>query len=230
MNSKLFMVSCLFSACLSSSVFAQEEAQVPTPSEDTESVDLSGYPPIVVPSSTQRQPPVVPQAQQTQHQPSAQLSSDGGSKLAFGMQMSLGVPDIASAALVVSPWLPWMKLDIGGAFDGLNGGVVGGLSIDPIDFIISPTLTLDAGGFFPGTIPGVSKSPSIAYTFEDVLAGLELGKRSGFKLFLRGGVAHMDVSADNLSKAFTLPNGAAITGASASVWAPAAKLGFNLMF
>lgn len=226
----LVWTTVLFSACIPALAFGQ---------------DSSGQ----FPSETVRQPPVVvapkPQTQtvstpsttndddpwhvKTVYHPDIQSSKEN-SKLAFGMQLDVGAPSGGTAALVVSPFLPWLKLDIGGGFNGLNGGIIGGVALDPIRFPIAPTLSCDVGAFMPGKLPGVSKSPDIGYTFEDAMLGLEVGKQTGFRFFFRGGVAHLDVNADHLDRAFTLPNGATMTSANASVLMPAAKLGFTLMF
>ena len=103
--------------------------------------------------------------------------------------------------------------------------------MDPFKFPVGLTLTGDVGGYFPASVPGVAKSPTLAYTYENILLGTEFGSRSGFRFFLRGGITHMDVNASGLDKSFTLPGGATLGSPHVSAWAaPAVKIGMQWLF
>jgi hypothetical protein len=229
-----------FGVCLPEAAFAQE-ATAPIPQE-TSAPDTSGVPidapPVVVPPPAQAASVETPAATsnddpwhvRTVYRPTVEQNSEHHAKFAAGIGADVGAPDGAAIGLLISPMLPWLKLGAFGTYNYMSEGLRGTIILDPINFPIAPTLSTDFGGYFPGTVPNVSKSPTFAYTYENLLLGLEIGSQRGFRMFLRGGATHMSLSADHLDRAFTLPNGATMTSANMEVWAPAAKLGFNWLF
>ncbi len=158
------------------------------------------------------------------------LSAQADDKLRLGFGMDVGVPDGAAVGIVASPWLPWLKVEGAGTYNYISEGMRGSVTLDPFKSPISLTLTGDLGGYFPGSIPGVNKSPTFGYVYENALLGLEVGKRTGFRFFLRGGVSHADVSVSNFNQAFTLPTGAMVGNPNVSLLMPSAKLGFTWLF
>ncbi|HEY4012149.1 MAG TPA: hypothetical protein VGM06_02325 [Polyangiaceae bacterium] len=158
----------------------------------------------------------------------------------FGMTMDVGVPDGAALGIVVRPRFDWLRIAGAVTHNGIAPGVRFGVTLDPIDFPIAPTLTVEGGHYWQGTIPGISESPTVGYNYANIHLGLEIGSRSNFRFFLRGGVSYLDVSASNInmgSNGTVAANGAsAMSGSgignpSFSGWvAPSGKLGFSLYF
>ena len=112
--------------------------------------------------------------------------------------MDVGLPDGAALGLVVRPRFDWLR--IGGAVthNGIAPGFRLGVTIDPIDFPIAPTLTIEGGHYWQGTLPTVQNSPTVGYNYANIHLGLEIGNRANFRFFLRGGVSYVDVSASNI--------------------------------
>jgi|SRR5271165_2608570 len=159
------------------------------------------------------------------------VSSSSPYKFHAGLYSGVGFPSGAEIGLLVSPWLPWLKLGAGANWNYVGEGLSGHATIDPFKSPIALTLTGEAGGFFPATVPGVkNNSPTLAYTYEDILLGLEFGSRRHFRFFLRGGVAHVDANVSNFGNAFTLPAGVSIGNPNVSLVSPAGRIGFDWLF
>jgi hypothetical protein len=117
----------------------------------------------------------------------------------LGLQVDVGVPDGAGAALTLTPW-QWLRLDLGAAHNGAVVGIRGGVTLAPFATFIRPTLSLHAERFPEGdlrafaralgTSDGVATSllSSVQYDLLTAHAGLELGSPSGVSLFLRAGI------------------------------------------
>lgn len=144
----------------------------------------------------------------------------------FGMSMDIGVPDGAGLALVVRPKFDWLRL--GGAFtyNGMAPGARVGVTLDPVSFPLAPTLTVEGGHYWAGTVPGVQGSPVVGYDYANLHFGLEVGSRANFRFFLRGGASWLALSATHLSS-----GGSGIGDPSFTGWlAPTGKLGFAAFF
>jgi len=217
----------LFVIGVGSKAFAQDKLIVP-PIESQ----------LVVPSEPIGLPPVAPTTpapidnssyyHHTEYHPDIRSSSPY--KFHAGLYTDVGFPSGIGAGVLVSPFLPWLKLGFGGNYNYVGEGLAGHITFDPFNSPVGLTLTGDVGGFFPSTIPNVKSSPTMAYTYEDAMLGLEFGNRSGFRFFLRGGVAHVDANVSNFSRAFTLPTGTTIGNPNVDLVAPSAKIGFDLLF
>jgi hypothetical protein len=147
----------------------------------------------------------------------------------FGMSMDVGVPDGAALGVVVRPRFDWLRLGASITHNGIAPGVRLGVTIDPIAFPIAPTLTIEGGHYWAGTLPMFQGSPSIGYDYANFHLGIEVGNRASFRFFLRGGASWVDMSgaqAQNTSVTSTGIGNPSYTG-----WlAPSAKLGFALYF
>jgi hypothetical protein len=148
----------------------------------------------------------------------------------FGMTMDIGVPDGAGLGLVVRPYLDWLRLAASVTHNGMAPGVRGGLTLDPIKFPLAPTLTVEGGHYWEGSLPIVKDSPAIGYNYANFHLGLEVGNRDTFRFFMRGGASWIDVSTAHFQNT---PGGSGSTlgNPSYSGWlAPSAKLGFAAYF
>jgi hypothetical protein len=107
-----------------------------------------------------------------------------------------------------------------------------GITFDPISFPVAPTLTVEGGHYWQGTLPIATGAPPIGYDYANFHLGLEFGGRDSFRFFLRGGLSWVDVkTADFKNLAGTSDATVAIGNPSFSGWlAPSAKLGFAKYF
>lgn len=148
-----------------------------------------------------------------------------------GIGFDVGIPDGVAVGLVVSPWLPWMKVEGAATYNFMSEGFRGSVTLDPFKFPVGLTLTGDLGGYFPSALIGVHNSPTVAYTYENILLGVEFGNRSGCRFFFRGGLTHLDINASNFQNTFTLPMGTTVGDPHVSAWAaPALKIGLQWLF
>ena len=148
----------------------------------------------------------------------------------FGMTMDVGLPDGAALGLVVRPKFDWLRLGAAVTHNGMGPGVRLGVTLDPLQYAVAPTLTVEGGHCFAGTVPGVQGSPSIGYDYANFHLGLEFGNRSTFRFFFRGGASWVNMSSAQAQNS-VINNGSTILNPSYTGWvAPSAKLGFALYF
>jgi hypothetical protein len=154
----------------------------------------------------------------------------------FGLTMDVGLPDGAALGLVVRPRFDWLRIGAAVTHNGMAPGGRIGVTLDPIAFPMAPTLTIEGGHYWEGTLPVVKNSPAIGYNYANFHLGIEAGNRATFRFFLRGGVSWVDVSTAHFQPASGMGG---MGGMSASVigdpsyngWlAPSGKLGFSAYF
>jgi hypothetical protein len=157
-------------------------------------------------------------------------SSATHGRLKVGMGLDIGVPDGAAVAVVVRPGLDWLSVAGGVTYNGMAPGLRLGATVAPFATIVSPTLTLEGGRAWKGTVPGVSGSPSLGYTYANFHVGIDVGSRDGLRFFLRGGVSYVDMSASNWSPSSSAAD-IGIASPSYSGWlAPSGKVGISTFF
>jgi len=148
----------------------------------------------------------------------------------FGLEMDVGVPDGAALGFSVRPWIDWCRIVAAGSYNGMAPGVRGGLTLDPIAFPIAPTLTVEGGHFWAGSVPATKDSLALGYNYMNFHLGLEIGSRDTFRFFLRGGVSWVDITSGNYQTAEGTGT-ATLSNPSYSGWvAPSGKLGFTTYF
>ncbi len=149
-----------------------------------------------------------------------------------GMQVDVGVPDGAAVGVVVRPKLNWLRLNLSGTYNVLSPGIRGGFTLDPIKFPIAPTLTLEGGHSFKGTVPGIASNPEVSYNYANLHLGIEFGNRDSWRFFIHGGPSWINAQTydfentiGNKDKSLSVSD----PSVSARVF-PTAKLGFALYF
>jgi hypothetical protein len=161
---------------------------------------------------------------------SASALADNQTPLKAGMSFDISVPSgLALGAEVRLPYVPWFKLGLA-ATGTLMPGIRGNILIDPIKFPIAPVANVDVGHQFAFTIPGVSNSPSIDFTYCDLQGGLGFGSRDGFRFMIMAGMSYIVGSAGNFQNFVAPGNGITLGDPRVSGWIPNAKFGFNLLF
>jgi hypothetical protein len=151
-----------------------------------------------------------------------------------GAQTDIGLPDGAALGVVVRPAVSWLRLSAAYTY-ALASGVRVGATLDPVNFPIAPTLTVEAGHAFRGTVRGqwigMEDDAKVSYSYANLHLGLELGSRDRWRLYLRGGGSVLAVSTSDLVMASA--SGETVTARGTTVTASAlgtAKLGFAMYF
>lgn len=123
----------------------------------------------------------------------------------LGVQSDVGVPDGATFGFVARPGLSWAKLTAAYSYNVINSGFRGGICIDPVKFVVSPSLTIEAGHVFAGELNGgwfgLSRNPQVGYDYANLHLGVEVGVRDRWRLFLHGGFSRIFLRAEDLEKA-----------------------------
>jgi hypothetical protein len=108
----------------------------------------------------------------------------------FGVSVIAGIPSGIAPSLSVHPFHSnLLHVDLGPS-GALAFGVRGGVTVDPFDWVVAPTLTVEASYFGWADIPGI-QGARFDMASVGVLAGVEIGRRSRWRIFVRGGYAHM---------------------------------------
>jgi hypothetical protein len=118
----------------------------------------------------------------------------------LGLQLDVGFPEGAGAALAFGPW-HWLRLELGAAHNGAATGIRGGLTLSLFRTVVRPTLSAHAGHFPKGDLRPIARvvgagdalaSPifsSVQYDFVSAQLGVEIGAPNGVSAFARGGIS-----------------------------------------
>jgi len=151
----------------------------------------------------------------------------------FGVQVEAGVPDGATASLAIRP-VRAVRIRAGAAYNGISVGETAGVTLVPLGWWCSPTLSVDAGHYPEGDANPlareVTRDPTYAspmldhvgYDYLDAHVGLELGRRWA-TFYVHAGMSLATGRIHGLSD----PDGG-ITFTDdprATVWAPSVKVG-----
>lgn len=155
----------------------------------------------------------------------------------LGGEIAAGVPSGASAQVIVAPWRA-LRLQAGGAHDGIGPGVLGGITLAPFDAFFVPVLSVSAGRMFEsdGTaqvrryveLSAVQAQVArrLGYDFVTAELGLELGLPGRFVVALHGGLAGVRGTLHDAGPALGLPAGQVQLGdVNVRAVIPAARLG-----
>ena len=134
-----------------------------------------------------------------------------GSLPMFGVMLDAGVPDGATASLVMRPWRP-LRLAVGGSYNLVSPGVRAGLSLIPFNSWFTPTLNLDVGHYRDGDANPIARKLSgdptfsnavldrIGYTYVDAHLGFEMG-RKWFTFYVHAGMSRVFTAVHELDSA-----------------------------
>lgn len=152
-------------------------------------------------------------------------------KFKYGLQMDLGVPDGATAGLAVKPWVNFARLNLSGAYN-MAPGLRGGLTLDPFNFGVAPTLTFEYGKTWHGKPPIVENLPKIGYEYVNAHLGLEFGNRDSWRIFIHGGPTWLWFDTEGFSTVVSSTDKSLQMGeVSGSMRInPCAKIGFVTLF
>lgn len=111
----------------------------------------------------------------------------------IGFHLSAGIPAGGHVGVAVSPYFDWLTLTGGYTNNYYVSGGKFGLTLDPIELMIVPTLTAEYGftGKFDASTLLEANVPSASYEYVNIHPGIEIGRRNTFRFFLRGGATHI---------------------------------------
>ena len=120
-------------------------------------------------------------------EPSAVLAADSRVRL-FGVTLLGGVPEGIASGISIHPGTNLLRLDVA-VTTLLSFGVRAGATFDPFDWLLAPTLSVAGGYSAWAEIPSTTTQYRLYYV--NVQPGLEFGRRSRFRVFLRAGYSHL---------------------------------------
>ena len=133
--------------------------------------------------------------------PTAQADDTSRDPL-IGMQLDLGVPDGAALGIVLSPCIYWAKLSGAITTNGFGVGWRVGLILDPLDFPIGPSATVEYGNSGSFNISSLVDEdlPDVAYSYINLHLGMEFGDPRSFRFYLKGGPSWLFLETHNLQQ------------------------------
>jgi hypothetical protein len=126
----------------------------------------------------------------------------------LGAMLGAGLPDGATASLVIRP-VTWAHVEVGGGYNLISKGVRAGVSLIP--FGVGPSATLEAGRFFDGDANGLVRQfagasfgesavlQRVGYDFANAHLGLDFGTRR-VTFFIHGGMSYIRANVHNVSE------------------------------
>ena len=194
------------------------------------------------PSPTSPQPPATVQAAPPPAVETAPPQPLESPLPMFGLMVDVGAPDGIGVAGVVRP-LDWLRLNGGVLTNTVGFGLRAGASFAPFRFVVTPSLNVDVGHYFPadynrlverfGGDAGSAQAmlKDAGYTFGSASLGLEVGSQRGFSFFLRAGLSYWDFSPADAQQALrdaAEDPSLEVSPVSLRFSSPSVKLGFTL--
>ena len=144
----------------------------------------------------------------------------------LGVVLEAGAPDLVGVRLTVRP-RRWIRLGVGPVSDLFSAGIAGGVTVVPLQSLVSPSLSVDGGYLFDGDTRGIPQKLGVpigagraAYGYLDAHAGLEIGANRRVCFFVHAGVSYVDLTA----------HGDGFASAHLKLFGPSAKLGLAAFF
>jgi hypothetical protein len=106
----------------------------------------------------------------------------------FGVTLLGGIPDGIAPGISIHPGTNLLHFDLA-VTSLLSFGVRVGATFDPFDWVLAPTLTVAGGYNAWAKIPSTSTQYQLYYV--NIQPGLELGRRSRFRVFVRAGYSRL---------------------------------------
>jgi len=139
----------------------------------------------------------------------------------FGVALTLGVPD---GAVLAGVWSPWhgLLLDAGFAYT-LSPGIVAGVTFQPFQWVVVPSIRAEYGHYFTTDVGEKIKTwasvppelqPFIdqaSYSWWSGLLGVAFGSRQGFTFRLEGGVGWLTLYVKGASATIPPPDNVTVT-------------------
>ena len=115
----------------------------------------------------------------------------------FGISVLVGLPEGLAPALTVRPFdTNALHVDLGPS-GALSLGFRGGVTWDPFDWVVAPTLTVAGGYHSLAEVPGTN-DVNFTAAYLNIQPGLEIGRRSRFRILLRVGYTRLWIQTQGL--------------------------------
>jgi len=158
-----------------------------------------------------------------------------------GAQLDVGAPDGAAVSIVFTPDWYWLKVPVSLTNNYFGFGWRVGATLDPINWVIGPSLTFEYGEYRSLTVSpandALGKSGfdpvTIDYGYLNTHIGLEIGSPESVRVFIRGGYSVIWVATSDLRGFIDRDEvpGYVITSSAVEVSGvvPSVKIGMSLM-
>ena len=115
----------------------------------------------------------------------------------LGVSLLVGIPEGVVPSFSVHPFdTNALHFDLGPS-GALALGFRGGVTWDPLDWVVAPTLTVSGGYHATAELPGVENARFNA-AYLNIQPGLEIGRRSRFRIVARVGYSRIWVHTQGL--------------------------------
>jgi hypothetical protein len=126
-----------------------------------------------------------------------------------GVSLLVGIPDGVVPSLSVHPFnTNALHFDVGPS-GALSLGFRGGVTWDPFDWVVAPTLTVAGGYHFSGEVPG-TQDVTFRAAYFSVQPGLEIGRRSRFRIIARVGYSRLWIHTEGIQQKLSTKYGVTI--------------------
>jgi hypothetical protein len=160
----------------------------------------------------------------------------------LGVTVDAGVPDGASAAVVVRP-VSRLRLHAGATHNAISTGMRGGITLAPLRTWFSPTLSLDVGTYPEGDANPLARKVTgdamfssamferVGYSYANAHLGFEFGReRATFYIhagasYITTKIKNLDAASDDSSTMVTFTQDPVV-----NVWTVSARLGVIVYF
>jgi len=115
------------------------------------------------------------------------LAADSRVRL-FGVTLLGGLPEGMASGISIHPGTNLLHVDVA-VTSLLSFGVRASATFDPFDWVLAPTLSVAGGYSAWAEIPSTTTQYRLYYV--NIQPGLEFGRRSRFRVFLRAGYSHL---------------------------------------
>lgn len=112
----------------------------------------------------------------------------------FGVTLLGGIPEGIAPGISIHPGTNLLHFDVA-VTSLLSFGVRAGATFDPFDWLLAPTLTVAGGYSAWARIPSTKTQYQLYYV--NIQPGLEFGRRSRFRVFVRAGYSHLWAASRN---------------------------------
>lgn len=160
--------------------------------------------------------------------PSIALADQSNKK--FAVITDVGIPDGINAGLAFIP-TKWLNVNIAASHNLMSMGTRAGITFDPLHSFISPTISIEMGGFWKGKMHFIENMPEISYLYTNFHLGLDIGNKSYWKFFIHTGSSYIYSNIYSINNLLKIDNSLTISNVTISGFLlPSAKIGFNILF
>lgn len=146
-----------------------------------------------------------------------------------GLPLGLGIQDGIALGAIYRPNVQWIRFELAGTYNAIGPGFRTGVTVDPINFFIGPSFTLETGHSFMGKITG--ESAHLESTYINLHPGVEIGSQKNIRFFIHGGPTYLWIYGNHMEGLFGYGQEITLTNTHVNGWIfPTVKSGVNIIF